>query len=289
MADNSYVLILFLVLRIYQKDEISMSLQGHVGLITGAGSGIGEAAALRLAQAGMNLGLLGRTEDELQALAHRINASGTIDTQEGSALVLVADVSDAQAMQSAFSTLAERFGRLDFVFANAGINGVWASLEDLTPDDWDSTLTINLKGTFLTVKYALPYLKAQGGSVVITSSVNGTRMFSNTGATAYACSKAAQVAFAKMTALELAAQRIRVNVICPGAITTEIDDNTEHSNLDAIRVPVNFPSGKVPLTSGKPGTAEQVAELVYFLASENASHITGTEIWIDGAQSLLQG
>lgn len=84
------------------------------------------------------------------------------------------------------------------VFANAGINGVWAPLEELEPEEWDKTLGVNLKGTFLTVKYAVSYLKKQGGSMIVTSSVNGTRIFSNTGATTYSCSKAAQVAFTKM-------------------------------------------------------------------------------------------
>jgi NAD(P)-dependent dehydrogenase (short-subunit alcohol dehydrogenase family) len=192
-------------------------------------------------------------------------------------------------MEEVVKSMIQRYGRLDIVFANAGINGVWASLDTLTPDDWDQTLDINLKGTFLTVKAALPYLKKRGGSVLITSSVNGTRMFSNTGATAYACSKAAQVAFAKMTALELAQYRIRVNVICPGAIETSIDENTERKDLDAIREPVEFPEGEIPLTDGTPGTSEQVADLALFLVSDRASHITGTEVWIDGAQSLLQG
>jgi NAD(P)-dependent dehydrogenase (short-subunit alcohol dehydrogenase family) len=201
----------------------------------------------------------------------------------------VADVSDFQSMQQAVETLVGRYGRLDIAFANAGINGVWASLDDLTPDDWDETLGINLKGTFLTVKAALPHLKVRGGSVLVTSSVNGTRMFSNTGATAYACSKAGQVAFVKMTAIELAQHRIRINVLCPGAIETNIDSSTERKNLEEIRVPVAFPEGEIPLTSGRPGTSEQVAELALFLASDRAAHISGTEVWIDGAQSLLQG
>jgi NAD(P)-dependent dehydrogenase (short-subunit alcohol dehydrogenase family) len=139
------------------------------------------------------------------------------------------------------------------------------------------------------VKYAVPYLKKQGGSVIITSSVNGTRIFSNTGATAYSCTKAAQVAFAKMVALELAKDRIRVNVICPGAIETNIDENTQQRDLDKVREPVSYPQGSIPLTDGKPGTSEQVAQLVLFLASDTSSHITGTEIWIDGAESLLMG
>jgi NAD(P)-dependent dehydrogenase (short-subunit alcohol dehydrogenase family) len=166
---------------------------------------------------------------------------------------------------------------------------VWASLEELEPEEWDRTLDINLKGTFLTVKYAVPYLKKQGGSIIVDSSVNGTRMFSNVGATAYACSKAGQVAFTKMIALELARYRIRANVICPGSIVTEVGDNFEYRNRDRIRVPVRYPEGAIPLTGGRPGTSEQVAQLVLFLASDASSHITGTEIWIDGAQSLLQG
>ncbi|MBZ0298709.1 MAG: SDR family oxidoreductase, partial [Anaerolineae bacterium] len=135
-----------------------------------------------------------------------------------------------------------------------------------------------------------PYLKINGGSVIVNSSVNGTRIFSNTGATAYSCSKAAQVAFTKMTALELARYRIRVNVICPGWITTEIGDNTYRRNLETVRYPVQFNDGsRLPLTHGGPGTSEQVAQLVLFLASDLSSHITGTEMWIDGAESLIMG
>jgi len=114
-------------------------------------------------------------------------------------------------------------------------------------------------------------------------------MFSNSGASAYASSKAAQVAFAKMVALELARDHIRVNVICPGWIATEMGDNSRGRNLARIRRPATFPQGLVPLTGGKAGTAEQVAQLVLFLASDAASHITGTEVWIDGGESLLEG
>jgi NAD(P)-dependent dehydrogenase (short-subunit alcohol dehydrogenase family) len=154
--------------------------------------------------------------------------------------------------------------------------------------DWERTMSNNLTGTFLTVKHALPLLKAQGGAVVVTASVNGTRNFSNTGATAYSCSKAAQVAFAKVTALELARDKIRVNVICPGAITTDIGDNTERRDVDRVKIPVEFPQGNHPLAGG-PGKAEQVAKLIAFLLSEDADHITGTEVWVDGGESLLIG
>jgi NAD(P)-dependent dehydrogenase (short-subunit alcohol dehydrogenase family) len=260
-----------------------MQLAEKVALVTGAGSGIGEATAILFAEEGAKVGCLGRTADELEKVVSNIESKG------GEAIPLVADISIPDEMEQATKKLVDRFGRLDIVFANAGINGVWAPLEDLSPDEWDKTIDINLKGTFLTTKYAVPHLKKHGGSIIVTSSVNGTRMFSNTGATAYACTKAAQVAFTKMVALELAEYGIRVNVICPGAIETEIQENTEERNLQGVQKPVEFPEGKIPLTGGKPGTSQEVAQLVLFLASQQSKHITGTELWIDGGQSLLQG
>lgn len=260
-----------------------MRVQDKVALVTGAGSGLGKAAALLLAQEGAKVAVLSRTEDEIQKTADEIQRNG------GEAMLITADISEPDQMQQAVAQIIDKWGRLDIVFANAGINGVWAPLEELEPDEWDRTLDINLKGTFLTVKYAVPHLKKQGGSVIVTASVNGTRIFSNTGATAYSCSKAAQVAFTKMVALELAPHRVRVNVICPGAIESDISESTEKRHLEKVRIPVEFPKGKIPLTSGKPGTSEQVAQLVLFLASDESDHITGTEMWIDGAESLIMG
>jgi len=260
-----------------------MALNDKVALVTGAGSGIGEATARLFAREGAKVAALGRSDDELEAVVAAIRDAG------GEAAAVLADISKPEEMERAVAETVERFGRLDVVFANAGINGVWAPIEELDPDEWDKTLTTNLKGTFLTVKYAIPHLKERGGSVIITSSVNGTRIFSNTGATAYSCSKAGQVAFAKMAALELAKHRIRVNVVCPGAISTDIEESTERRDLDREKEPVEFPEGKIPLTDGRPGTSEQVAQLVLFLASDASSHVTGTEVWIDGGQSLLQG
>ncbi len=261
-----------------------MLLKDRVAFITGAGSGIGRATALRFAREGARIAALGHTREPLERLVSEIESG------RGEALALVAEVQDPQAMQMAVAATVARWGRLDVVVANAGINGVWATLEDLSPEDWDHTLAVNLRGTFLTVKYAVPHLRQRGGSVAIVSSVNGTRIFSNTGATAYSCSKAAQVAFAKMIALELARDRIRVNVICPGWIDTNIDDNTDkHEGLAEARPRVEYPEGAVPLTDGGPGSSEQVARTLLFLASDEADHITGTEMWIDGGQSLLQG
>jgi NAD(P)-dependent dehydrogenase (short-subunit alcohol dehydrogenase family) len=260
-----------------------MDLNNKVALITGAGSGIGKAAALRLAKAGAKIVVLGHTEDDIKATADEITRAG------GEAIYVEADISKPEDMKAAVDRVASEWGRLDVVFANAGINGVWAPIEELAPEEWSKTLTVNLTGTFLTVKYALPLLKRQGGSVIITSSINGTRVFSNAGASAYSSSKAGQVAFAKMAALELAKHRVRVNVICPGWIKTEIEESTEKRHVEEAKEPIEFPEGSVPLTDGKPGRSSQVAELVLFLASDASDHITGTEMWIDGGTSLLQG
>jgi len=260
-----------------------MSVKGKVALVTGAGSGLGEAAAHTLAREGARVALLGHTKDELEEVARSIKSEG------GEAMTVTADISDPDAMQEAVNQVINRWKQLDIVFANAGINGVWAPIEELTPHEWQKTIDTNLNGTFYTIKFAAPHLKKNGGSVVITSSVNGTRIFSNTGATAYSCTKAAQVAMAKMLALELAKYKVRVNVICPGAIESEISENTEQRNVEKEKEPVEFPKGQIPLTRGKPGKAEDVGDLVLFLASDASKHITGTEIWIDGAESLLQG
>ena len=258
-------------------------LGGKVALVTGAGSGIGKATALLMAREGAKVIAISRTDNEIDQTVSEIKQAG------GEALSITADISSVEDMQRTYDEVERQYGRLDIVFANAGINGVWAPLDELEPDEWRKTIDINLTGTFLTVKYALPLLKRQGGSIIITASVNGTRIFSNTGATAYSCTKAAQVAFTQMAALELAKHRIRVNVVCPGAIDTNIDESTTKRDIEQEKEPVEFPEGSIPLTDGKPGTSEQVADLVLFLASDRARHITGTPIWIDGAESLLMG
>jgi NAD(P)-dependent dehydrogenase (short-subunit alcohol dehydrogenase family) len=260
---------------------MSNTLKEKVAVVSGAGSGIGAATASRLAKEGAKVALLSRTRAELEEIAGEIG--------EDKSLVIEADVAQEKDIRQAYEKVLQTWGRVDFVFANAGVNGVWAPIDELNLSDWQKTIDINLTGTFLTVKYAVPHLKKQGGSVVIAASINGSRVFSNTGATAYSCSKAGQVAMAKMLALELAKHQIRVNVICPGAIDTEIDDNTEKQHVEKEKEPAEYPEGIIPLTHGKPGKAHQVADLVYFLVSDLSSHITGTEVWIDGAESLLKG
>ncbi len=201
---------------------------------------------------------------------------------------MACDVSDAQAVQEAVAQTVDRFGRLHIVFANAGINGVWTPLEELTPEEWDRTLNINLRGTFLTLHFAVPHLKrGGGGSILITSSVNGTRTFSNPGASAYSTSKAGQVALMKMAALELGRHNIRVNAICPGAIHTNIDERTEPRGTEKIGIKVELPEGSPALHGGQ-GEPIDVADTCLFLASDLSRHVSGVEIFVDGGASLLR-
>jgi NAD(P)-dependent dehydrogenase (short-subunit alcohol dehydrogenase family) len=265
------------------KPFLTMQLNGKVALITGGGSGIGEAAAKLMAQEGAKVAVVGRTQEKLDSTVADIQKAG------GEGLALSADISRPDQVQQLMQNVNDRWGRLDIVFAHAGINGVWAPLEELEPEDWQKTININLSGTFHTVKYAVPYMKPQGGgSIIITSSVNGTRMFSNTGATAYMCSKAGQIAFMKAIALELGPCNIRVNAICPGKVDTDINQTTEARDIDNLGKDVEFPEGKIPLTNGRAGTPEDVAQLALFLASDASRFISGTEVWIDGAESLVK-
>ncbi len=259
-----------------------MELQGRVALVTGAGSGIGKASALALGREGAAVGVLGRTVSEIEKTAREITDHG------GRAIVLEADVADEAKMRAAVDKLVNEFGRLDVVVANAGVNGVWAPIDDLKPDEWDATMRINLRGTYLTFHTTVTHLKKAGGSVIVVSSINGNRTFTTPGATAYSATKAAQVAMVQQLALELGKHAIRVNAVCPGAIDTEIDDNTKIRGEDETEVPVEFPKGEIPISGGKPGHSEDVADVILFLASDRSKHITGTPIYVDGGQGLLR-
>jgi len=257
-------------------------LENKVAIITGAASGIGKATAISLADKGMKVALVDLNVDDLEEVKATINNKGQV------AISLEANVAEPTSIQQAIDETVEKWQQIDTVFINAGINGAVSSIEDLTPSEWDNTIETNLKSTFLTVKYSVPFMKTNGGSIIITSSINGNRIFKNFGMSAYSTSKAGQVAFGKMAALELAQYKIRVNMICPGAIDTNIEKNTfkDEKHLEEIAIPVEYPEGNQPL-SHQSGSAQQVADLVYFLSSDLSSHITGTEVYIDGAESLL--
>jgi len=266
------------------KGGYILTVLGKIALITGAGSGIGRATAMLLSREGAKVCLVDINEKRTTETADHIHKAG------GECIAYIADVSNESEISRAIHFAVDHFDGLDIVFANAGINGVVAPIEEIEPKEWDATINTNLKGTFLCTKYAIPHLRARGGgSIVVTSSINGNRVFSSAGYSVYSTSKSAQVAFTKMAALELSQFHIRVNAVCPGATKTHISESTHRRNIKDVEIPIVFPKGDQPLEDG-PASAEQIAKLVLFLADDQASgHITGTEIYIDGAESLLHG
>ncbi|SFL48023.1 NAD(P)-dependent dehydrogenase, short-chain alcohol dehydrogenase family [Salibacterium qingdaonense] len=245
-------------------------------LITGAGSGIGRAAALLLAGENMDIAILDINRNKAE------QTKTAVEERNGRAVVLEADLASPEEMKQAFDMLRASYKHLDIVVANGGIAGTMAPIESLEPKDWDRTIETDLRGTFLTVKYAVPFMKQQGGSIVITSSVSGNRTFSQPGFSAYSTAKAGQIAFMKMAARELAPWNIRVNAVCPGGVRTEFK-NSLHRTGDLSDAGA---SRKTDLNTFPPADAEQVAGLIQFLASGAASHITGSDIYIDGGSSL---
>lgn len=257
-------------------------LNDRVAFITGAASGIGASTAQRFAREGARVVLADVQPDEGERIRAEIEAAG------GQARYVDCDVSDASAVRAAVEYAVAEFGRLDIVLANAGINGVWAPVDELEPGNWDRTQAINLRGTYLTVHFAVPHLKrAGGGSIIITSSVNGTRTFSSPGASAYSASKAGQVAFMKMIALELGRHQIRCNAVCPGLIHTNIQERTEQRGTEKIGIEVELPRGSPALNGGE-GDPVDVADTCLFLASDLGRHVSGVEIYVDGGASLLR-
>lgn len=262
---------------------MDVSLAGKVALVTGGGMGIGEAACRAVAGAGGAVAVVDIQPETARRVACAIRDQG------GAAIALIADVTDEGQVAVAVARTVDHLGAMDVVVANAGINGMQTPIDEMKADEWRATLETNLTGTFLTVKHAIPHLRAAGGgSIIITSSMNGNRLFSPAGFAAYSTSKAGQVAFMKMAAIELARWDIRVNAILPGSVKTSINERTYQRNRERVDWNVPRPDRWPPLR-GQPAEPDDVANLILFLASNASRHITGAEIIIDGGQSLLKG
>jgi len=248
-------------------------MQGKVCLITGASSGIGRAAALVFAENGAQVVALGRNEKELKNL--RDEAQGF----EGTIKVQLADVLEMTQVEKIINETIETFGQIDVLVNAAGIimNG---SIETTPLEDWDKMMNINLRAVFYLMQKCVPYLEQTKGNIVNVSSVTGLRAFPNV--LAYCVSKAAIDQLTRCSALELATKEIRVNAVNPGVVVTGLHKRAGMADEDY----QNFlENAKKTHPLGRVGEPREVAELIYYLASEKAAWITGATYEIDGGRA----
>lgn len=250
-------------------------LTGKTVIITGASSGIGEAAALLFASEGAALVLGARRPRELESLVARISASG------GAAACVAGDVRDEVFAAGLVAVALERFGRLDAAFNNAGTLGPLMPTTEIALADWSDTMAVNLNGAFLAAKHQIPAMVRQGsGSVTFTSSFVGyTTGFP--GAAAYAASKAGIVGLTQALAAEFGAQNVRVNALLPGGTDTPMA-RVMNTTQEAL--------GKVASLHALKRLAqpEEIARVALFLASEGASFVTGSALLADGGVSVYR-
>jgi len=257
-------------------------MSGKTVLITGAATGIGKAAALLFAENGATvLAVTDRNTDGLKGVVKEIEAKG------GKADAIVCDVTDEKAVNDLMKWIPGRYSRLDIAFNNAGLgpDGVripYGPLTELKSETWDKVINVNLKGVFLCLKYELILMQKQGfGSIVNTASAGGLHMAPGFGADGP--SKAGVIALTQLAALENAKTGIRVNAVCPGpTLGTELIANTFNSDANAEK---NMKEKTIPM--GKLGTAEEVARVVLWLCSDEAGHITGHALPVDGGMDAL--
>jgi NAD(P)-dependent dehydrogenase (short-subunit alcohol dehydrogenase family) len=246
-------------------------LAGKIAIVTGAGGGIGEATALRFGEEGARLLVCDLPSAELEAVAGRVRAAG------GEAAALPADVSDEAQVQALVQHALTGWGRLDVLVNNAGIAG-GADVVSTTLEDWDRILAVNLKGPFLCCKYAVPaMLRGGGGSIVNVASISSTCGIP--GQAAYGPSKGGLLQLTRQLAIEYAQQNIRVNAVAPGTIDTpmlrKVLASLENPNTLMDFLMQNHPVGRV-------GQPVEVANAIVFLASDEASFITGASLAVDG-------
>ena len=248
-----------------------MQLEGKVALITGGGSGIGRATALLFAREGAAVAVVDLDESRAQAVAREIEGEG------GRAIAVRCDVSQAADCQRAVQETVAAFGGLDILFNNAGIIRR-ASVLEISEEDWDRAMAVNVKSIYLMSRYAIPIMAQAGGGAIVNTG-SGWGLVGGRNAVSYCASKGAVVNMTRAMALDHAAQKIRVNCVCPGDTDTGML-RSEAQQLGATADAFLAEAADRPLRRiGKP---EDIAQAVLYLASEASSFVTGTTLVVDG-------
>ena len=248
-----------------------MQLEGKVALITGGGSGIGQATALLLAREGAAVAVVDLDEARAVAVARQIKGEG------GQAIAVRCDVSVSADCQRAVGETVAAFGSLDILFNNAGIIRR-ASVLEISEEDWDRAMAVNVKSIYLMSKYAIPVMEEAGGGAIVNTG-SGWGLTGGRNAVSYCASKGAVVNMTKAMALDHAAQQIRVNCICPGDTDTGMLRDEAQQLGTSTRA---FLAEAADRPLGRIGRPEDIAQAVLYLASEASSFVTGTTLVVDG-------
>ena len=248
--------------------SMSERLGGKIGIVTGAGSGIGRACAIALAREGARVALVGRRKHRLEEVAHEIGDR---------AFAIVADISKTTAMNDLINETVSRFGGLNFLLNNAGVLHV-GNAEQITQDQWEQTFNLNVRAVWLLSRASLPHMRnAGGGSIINVASTLGVVGARNR--TAYASSKGAVILLTKSMAIDHGHENIRVNAICPSFVETELTERilSQASDPAAVR---RERTAAHPI--GRLGRPEDIAGLAVYLASDESSWVTGAVLPVDG-------